>query len=90
MIRTLFVSAPLEHIKRERVKSSRLKKTRWWREKINQGQCYHCEKKFNKKELSMDHLIPLARGGHSLKNNIVVSCLKCNAKKKHNILLKSH
>jgi 5-methylcytosine-specific restriction protein A len=31
----------------------------------------------------MDHLIPLARGGKSTKNNCVVSCKECNTKKGH-------
>ena len=30
----------------------------------------------------MDHLVPLARGGQSVKNNLVPACKECNAKKK--------
>ena len=30
----------------------------------------------------MDHLIPLARGGRSTKDNLVPSCKDCNNKKK--------
>lgn len=29
----------------------------------------------------MDHLIPIARGGKSTKNNCVPSCKDCNSKK---------
>ena len=30
----------------------------------------------------MDHKIPLARGGRSVKSNVVVACKSCNTKKK--------
>jgi hypothetical protein len=30
----------------------------------------------------MDHLVPLARGGVSVKGNVVPACKECNAKKK--------
>ena len=85
----LFVSAPREHIRRERAKAGWLKKTRWWQSKLREGKCYHCEGRFESGECGMDHLIPLARGGYSVKNNVVVSCQKCNAKKKHHIVFKS-
>lgn len=81
----LFVSVPAGHIKKERCKAARLKKSRWWQEKLKQGECYYCKNQFNKKELSMDHIIPLARGGYSARNNVVVACLKCNAKKQHGL-----
>jgi 5-methylcytosine-specific restriction endonuclease McrA len=31
----------------------------------------------------MDHIVPLIRGGKSLKSNIVPACKECNNKKKH-------
>ncbi len=48
---------------------------------MGKGQCYHCEKKFKADELTMDHLIPIARGGKSDKKNCVPSCKECNTKK---------
>jgi 5-methylcytosine-specific restriction protein A len=30
----------------------------------------------------MDHVIPLARGGESIKNNVVPACKDCNNSKK--------
>ena len=33
-------------------------------------------------ELTMDHLVPLSRGGRSTKDNLVPSCKSCNNKKK--------
>ena len=31
----------------------------------------------------MDHLIPIVRGGRSVKENLVPACKDCNSKKKH-------
>lgn len=34
-------------------------------------------------ELTMDHLVPIIRGGKSVKSNIVTACKECNNKKKY-------
>lgn len=74
-----------EIIRREKAKARDLRKGRWWQQKIGQGTCYYCNKNFKPKALTMDHIIPLARGGTSSKNNIAPCCKECNTKK--NILL---
>ena len=79
--------ASLEHVKKEREKAKSLRKTRWWREKLKQGICYHCEKKFPPAQLSMDHLHPLIKGGKTGKNNTVTSCKACNSEKGHKTLV---
>ncbi|MGE4131677.1 MAG: HNH endonuclease [Bdellovibrionales bacterium] len=71
------------HIKRERAKAKELRGGSWWRQQVGKGICYHCEKKFSASELTMDHLIPISRGGRSTKKNIVVSCKECNSQKKN-------
>ncbi len=71
-----------KRMKRERNKARELKQTAWWKQKLALGICHHCQKKFAAKELTMDHLVPLARGGLSTKNNLVPSCKSCNAEKK--------
>ena len=83
----LFIPKDSEYIKAEREKAQLLKKTRWWREKVQKGLCYHCGKTFSSKELTMDHLVPLVRGGKTGKNNIVVSCKKCNSQKSFKTLV---
>lgn len=70
-------------IKKEKAKARELRASQWWRQEIGRGVCYHCEKKFPKEELTMDHLIPLSRGGRTLKKNVVVSCKGCNSLKKN-------
>ncbi len=71
------------HVKRERAKAKELRQSSWWKQQIGKGICYLCEQRFPKAELTMDHLIPLSRGGRSTKKNIVVSCKQCNSLKKN-------
>jgi 5-methylcytosine-specific restriction endonuclease McrA len=78
-----FPSVSEEQIKRERLKARQLRATRWWRQKKQQGKCYYCGRKVNPSELTMDHIVPLIRGGRSTKANIVPCCKDCNNKKKH-------
>ncbi|MFN4196434.1 MAG: HNH endonuclease [Caldimicrobium sp.] len=73
----------IEHIKRERAKARALKNTRWWRRKLERGLCYYCGRKVPPTELTMDHRIPLSRGGFSTRENIVPACKECNTKKKY-------
>ncbi len=69
-------------IRTERAKARDLRKSRWWQQKTAPGLCHYCEKKVSFKNLTMDHLVPLARGGRSTKNNLVPACKNCNNKKK--------
>jgi 5-methylcytosine-specific restriction protein A len=68
--------------KREREKARNLRASPWWKQKISEGVCHYCEQKFKSTELTMDHLVPIARGGESTKANLVPACKECNAKKK--------
>lgn len=72
-----------EEIRREKEKARKLRATRWWRQKKASGLCYYCGRKFKPSELTMDHIVPLIRGGKSVKSNIVVACKECNNKKKY-------
>lgn len=70
-----------EHIQRERRKGQELRQSQWWRQQLGQGRCYHCGGSFPREALTMDHLVPLARGGRSTKKNVVVACKPCNNEK---------
>jgi len=72
-----------EQIKREREKARRLRKTQWWQNKIQKGVCHYCRRKVGRDHLTMDHVVPLSRGGKSKKGNTVPACKDCNNKKKH-------
>lgn len=73
------------HIKRERAKAKELRASQWWKQQIGPGLCHHCGQKFKKTDLTMDHLIPVARGGKSSKNNVVPSCRPCNQSRGHTL-----
>lgn len=72
-----------EEIKREKAKAQRLRKSQWWKRKCAEGFCYYCKKKVAPKELTIDHIVPIIRGGKSTKGNIVPVCKECNNKKKY-------
>lgn len=72
-------------IRAERAKARELRKSRWWQQKTASGLCHYCGRKYAYKELTMDHLVPLARGGRSTRDNLVPSCKECNTQK-HSLL----
>ena len=76
------VDADPAHVAREREKARELRKSAWWQRKLQQGICAYCGKKFAARELTMDHIVPVARGGRSTKGNVAPSCKDCNNRKK--------
>lgn len=44
--------------------------------------CYLCQKILQPNEITLDHVIPLVRGGHHAAYNLKVACFSCNCKKK--------
>lgn len=69
-------------LRREKAKARDLRKSRWWQGKISEGRCYYCGTQTLPADLTMDHVVPLTRGGFSSKNNLVACCKGCNTKKK--------
>ncbi|CAD5979414.1 HNH endonuclease [Planktothrix tepida] len=45
-------------------------------------QCKSCGKTENETQLTMDHIIPLAKGGSNDISNLQTLCSQCNQKKK--------
>lgn len=43
--------------------------------------CQYCGRKFDRKDLNLDHVIPRQQGGLTTWTNIVCSCIECNRKK---------
>jgi Mg2+ and Co2+ transporter CorA len=44
--------------------------------------CHYCGKKIaSKEDLTVDHVIPLSKGGRNVKDNLVISCRTCNSEK---------
>lgn len=78
-----FTEVPESEIKKEKEKARVLRKKQWWKNQISQGICYYCGKNFPPEELTMDHIVPLIRGGKTTKGNVVPACKQCNNKKKY-------
>lgn len=43
--------------------------------------CQYCYKRFPERELTLDHVLPVVRGGKKTWENIVSACIRCNQKK---------
>ncbi len=71
-----------ESIQKERDKARRLRTSQWWKRKRSSGICHYCRGHFPPRELTMDHVIPLSRGGRTERINVVPCCKKCNSLKK--------
>ncbi|MGE5238012.1 MAG: HNH endonuclease [Chloroflexota bacterium] len=80
----LFVpEIPQEDLRKERALARALRGSTWWKRKRATGRCYYCGAHVSPGNLTMDHLVPLVRGGRSTKNNIVAACKECNSRKKY-------
>ena len=72
-------------IRAEKNKARELRRTRWWQQKTASGTCWYCGRQVGFNNLTMDHVIPLARGGRSTKDNLVPCCKDCNTRKKSSL-----
>jgi 5-methylcytosine-specific restriction endonuclease McrA len=70
-----------DQIKLERNKARELRKSQWWKNRIGRGECYYCHERFAPKELTLDHIVPVSRGGRTTKGNCVPCCKECNNRK---------
>lgn len=69
------------HIRRERARARALRASPWWKAQLAKGECHYCHGHFAPDQLTMDHVIPVARGGTSDKSNVVPACFPCNQAK---------
>ena len=74
-----------EEIRRERSKARELRNSQWWKNRKSRGLCAHCGGRFPSRDLTMDHLVPIIRGGKSTRGNVVPSCRECNSAKRHSL-----
>ena len=70
------------HIAKEREKARALRKSAWWQRRVQRGVCAYCGRQVGAKALTMDHIVPVARGGRSVRGNVAASCKECNNRKK--------
>ena len=69
-------------LKRERAKARELRLSQWWKRRLAKGVCHYCGRNVAPKELTMDHIVPISRGGKTTKGNVVTSCKECNTAKR--------
>ncbi|NIS73858.1 MAG: HNH endonuclease [Deltaproteobacteria bacterium] len=43
--------------------------------------CQYCGEHFPRGELSLDHVVPISRGGRTTWSNVICSCVECNKRK---------
>jgi len=72
-----------QHVARERGKARELRASAWWKNILQRGECHYCKKKFPPSALTMDHIVPVSRGGASTRGNVVPACDACNKTKRH-------
>jgi len=68
-------------LRREKARARALRQTAWWRRRIASGLCHYCRRAVGAKALTLDHVVPLVRGGRSIRANMVPACKDCNTKK---------
>ncbi len=77
-----FLDIDEQQMRREREKARELRKQGWWKSRVANGICHYCQRTFPPKELTLDHIVPVTRGGRSTKGNCVPACKECNNQKK--------
>lgn len=70
-----------EEIKRQKARARALRQSGWWKRRIADGLCHYCGGRVGLRSLTMDHVVPLIRGGKSTRRNVVPACKACNSKK---------
>lgn len=78
----IYLEVSDEEMRRERDKARALRKSDWWKNRIAQGVCHYCGARVRPADLSLDHIVPLVRGGKSTRGNCVPCCKECNNRKK--------
>ena len=74
-----------KQIRTERAKAREMRRSAWWKQKRSSGRCFYCEKEVGAAALTMDHKVPIIRGGRTTKGNVVPACKACNDDKKHRL-----
>jgi 5-methylcytosine-specific restriction protein A len=71
-----------DEFKRQRNRARELRDSQWWKRRISTGICYYCRRQVGPAALTMDHIVPLGRGGTSVRGNVTPACKDCNNRKK--------
>lgn len=69
-------------LRREKARARELRQSGWWKRRIADGVCHYCGRRVGARALTLDHVVPLIRGGRSVRGNMVAACKDCNSKKR--------
>jgi len=83
MLEPMFERADDKHVSREKAKARELRESQWWKNQLGRGVCYYCGGRFPPAALTMDHVVPIIRGGASRRGNVVPCCKECNSRKRY-------
>jgi 5-methylcytosine-specific restriction endonuclease McrA len=72
---------PEDDLRREKARARQLRRSAWWKRRIARGLCHYCGRQVGAAALTADHVVPLIRGGRSIRANMVPACKDCNSKK---------
>ncbi|HAR67115.1 MAG TPA: HNH endonuclease [Lentisphaeria bacterium] len=78
-----FIPADEAHVKREKTRARDLRSSQWWKNQKGHARCHYCQAQVHPSELTMDHVVPIVRGGKTTKGNVVPACKPCNDNKKY-------
>ncbi len=79
--RTIRIPKVIQLVRYDRLPTREVRFTRrniFYRDR---NRCQYCGKSFQQKELNLDHVVPISRGGTSCWENVVCACIPCNTKK---------
>ena len=72
--------------RREKAIARELRQTGWWKRRIADGRCHYCRRNVGARGLTLDHVVPLSRGGLSTWDNVVCACIPGNSRKGNRML----
>jgi 5-methylcytosine-specific restriction endonuclease McrA len=79
--RTIRIPKVIQLVRYDRLPTREVRFTRrniFYRDR---NRCQYCGKTFHQKELNLDHVVPISRGGTSCWENVVCACIPCNTRK---------
>ncbi len=83
MVESFIIQTTPKEIREEKEKARVLRKSRWWQQRLARGICHYCGREFPPSNLTLDHIVPLIRGGKTKRGNVVPACKECNNQKKY-------
>lgn len=78
-----FIAPVAQGVKDKRKQNSRRKRVAMFRKGITK--CYWCECQLTIDTSTIEHIVPIARGGLENANNRTLACQKCNASRGHDM-----